>query len=147
MPKGPQGQKRRRDVVSNAVKVMRIATGEEEEVFYALHYHKRLHDGIGKSELVGAFTTFPYKNLATIDSNKFLQVLLESGYLHLPAQDGRYRRANCPANTERGRSSVVEHHVANVRVVSSNLIARSKPRKTCWPYRAGHKGLPLHRRC
>ena len=33
MPKGPQGQKRPRDVVSNAVKVMRIATGEEEEEF------------------------------------------------------------------------------------------------------------------
>ena len=31
MPKGPHGQKRPRDVVSNAVKVMRIATGEEEE--------------------------------------------------------------------------------------------------------------------
>ena len=33
MPKGPQGQKRPRDVVSNAVKVMRIATGEEEDEF------------------------------------------------------------------------------------------------------------------
>ena len=33
MPKGPQGQKRPRDVVSNAVKVMRIATGEEVEEF------------------------------------------------------------------------------------------------------------------
>ena len=33
MPKGPQGQKRPRDVVSNAVKVMRIATGEEEEEY------------------------------------------------------------------------------------------------------------------
>ena len=33
MPKGPQGQKRPRDVVSNAVKVMRIATGEEEDGF------------------------------------------------------------------------------------------------------------------
>ena len=33
MPKGPQGEKRPRDVVSNAVKVMRIATGEEEEEF------------------------------------------------------------------------------------------------------------------
>ena len=33
MPKGPQGQKRPRDVVSNAVRVMRIATGEEEEEF------------------------------------------------------------------------------------------------------------------
>ena len=31
MPKGPKGQRRPADVVSNAVKVMRIATGEEEE--------------------------------------------------------------------------------------------------------------------
>jgi hypothetical protein len=28
---GPQGQRRTADVISNAVKVMRIATGEEEE--------------------------------------------------------------------------------------------------------------------
>ncbi len=33
MPKGPKGQKRPADVVSNAVKVMRIATGEDEEEF------------------------------------------------------------------------------------------------------------------
>ncbi|NJO32438.1 MAG: RNA-binding protein [Rhodospirillales bacterium] len=31
MPKGPKGEKRPVDVVANAVKVMRIATGEEEE--------------------------------------------------------------------------------------------------------------------
>ena len=31
MPKGPQGQKRPADVIGNAVHVMRIATGEEEE--------------------------------------------------------------------------------------------------------------------
>ncbi|MCZ8149504.1 MAG: hypothetical protein O9325_16855 [Roseomonas sp.] len=31
MPKGPKGQKRPADVVANAVKVMRIATGEEAE--------------------------------------------------------------------------------------------------------------------
>jgi 2-keto-3-deoxy-6-phosphogluconate aldolase len=31
MPKGPQGQKRPADVISNAVHVMRIATGEIEE--------------------------------------------------------------------------------------------------------------------
>ena len=31
MPKGPQGQKRPADVIGNAIKVMRIATGEEEE--------------------------------------------------------------------------------------------------------------------
>ena len=33
MPKGPKGQKRPADVVSNAVKVMKIATGEDEEEF------------------------------------------------------------------------------------------------------------------
>ena len=33
MPKGPLGQKRPADVVGNAVKVMRIATGEDEEEF------------------------------------------------------------------------------------------------------------------
>jgi hypothetical protein len=31
MPKGPQGQRRPADVIGNAVHVMRIATGEEEE--------------------------------------------------------------------------------------------------------------------
>ena len=31
MPKGPKGQKRPADVIANAVKVMRIATGEEDE--------------------------------------------------------------------------------------------------------------------
>ena len=32
MPKGPQGQKRPADVIRNIVQVMRIATGQEEEV-------------------------------------------------------------------------------------------------------------------
>ena len=31
MPRGPKGQKRPPDVIGNAVKVMRIATGEEED--------------------------------------------------------------------------------------------------------------------
>ena len=31
MPKGPKGEKRPADVIGNAVKVMRIATGEIEE--------------------------------------------------------------------------------------------------------------------
>lgn len=31
MPKGPKGQKRPADVIGNAVKVMKIATGEEQE--------------------------------------------------------------------------------------------------------------------
>jgi hypothetical protein len=33
MPKGPKGQKRPADVIGNAVKVMKIATGEAEEDF------------------------------------------------------------------------------------------------------------------
>jgi len=35
MPKGPKGQKRPADVIGNAVKVMRILTGEEKEDFPA----------------------------------------------------------------------------------------------------------------
>ena len=31
MPKGPRGEKRPADVIGNAVRVMRIATGEETE--------------------------------------------------------------------------------------------------------------------
>lgn len=31
MPRGPKGEKRPADVISNAVKVMRIATGEEND--------------------------------------------------------------------------------------------------------------------
>ncbi len=31
MPKGPKGEKRPADVVSNAVRIARIATGEEDE--------------------------------------------------------------------------------------------------------------------
>jgi hypothetical protein len=33
MPRGPKGEKRPADVIGNAVKVMRIATGEESEDF------------------------------------------------------------------------------------------------------------------
>jgi len=35
MPKGPKGEKRPADVIGNAVKVMRIATGEEDDVVTA----------------------------------------------------------------------------------------------------------------
>ncbi|RYY85155.1 MAG: RNA-binding protein [Chitinophagaceae bacterium] len=35
MPKGPKGEKRPADVVSNAIKVARIATGEEDEAMPA----------------------------------------------------------------------------------------------------------------
>ena len=33
MPRGPKGERRPADVISNAAKVMRIATGEEPEDF------------------------------------------------------------------------------------------------------------------
>lgn len=33
MPRGPKGEKRPADVIANAVKVMKIATGEEEEEY------------------------------------------------------------------------------------------------------------------
>lgn len=33
MPKGPKGQKRPADVIGNAIKIARIATGEEDEEF------------------------------------------------------------------------------------------------------------------
>lgn len=33
MPRGPKGQKRPADVIANAIKVARIATGEEQEEF------------------------------------------------------------------------------------------------------------------
>ncbi len=33
MPRGPRGEKRPADMIGNAVKVMRIATGDEEEEF------------------------------------------------------------------------------------------------------------------
>lgn len=33
MPKGPKGQKRPADTVGNAIKVARLATGEDEEEF------------------------------------------------------------------------------------------------------------------
>ena len=32
MPKGPKGEKRPADVIGNAIKVARLATGEDEEV-------------------------------------------------------------------------------------------------------------------
>ena len=31
MPRGPKGEKRPADVIGNAVRIMRIATGEEED--------------------------------------------------------------------------------------------------------------------
>jgi len=48
MPKGPQGQKRPADVIGNAVKVIRIATGEEEETREA--HARRGHGALGRAK-------------------------------------------------------------------------------------------------
>jgi hypothetical protein len=37
MPKGPKGRKRPADVIANAIKVARVATGEEPEDYGADH--------------------------------------------------------------------------------------------------------------
>jgi hypothetical protein len=37
MPRGPKGEKRPADVIGNAVHVMRIATGEEEDTVTTEH--------------------------------------------------------------------------------------------------------------
>ena len=43
MPKGPQGQKRPADVISNAVKIAKIATGEVEDT--ELEYPEKAKGG------------------------------------------------------------------------------------------------------
>ncbi|WP_246687458.1 hypothetical protein [Mesorhizobium sp. B3-1-7] len=40
MPTGPKGQKRPADVIGNAVRVMRIATGEEADIVRRGPYKK-----------------------------------------------------------------------------------------------------------
>ena len=45
MPRGPKGERRPADVIGNAVKVMRIATGEEEEVLAADRREERARKG------------------------------------------------------------------------------------------------------
>jgi hypothetical protein len=40
MPKGPQGQKRKADVIGNAVLAMKIATGEAKDVASDAASHK-----------------------------------------------------------------------------------------------------------
>lgn len=40
MPTGPKGEKRPADVIGNAVKVMRIATGEETEIPSSVRGHE-----------------------------------------------------------------------------------------------------------
>jgi hypothetical protein len=53
MPKGPQGQKHPADVIGNAAKVMRIATGEEEETLLARRAAAEMGSKGGGDRLVG----------------------------------------------------------------------------------------------
>ena len=46
MPKGPKGEKRPADVIGNAVRVMRIATGGRVS-HYAGRREEQSHSGIG----------------------------------------------------------------------------------------------------
>lgn len=48
MPTGPKGQKRPADVVSNAVRIARIATGEEPEDFPADDGKDKAAQALGK---------------------------------------------------------------------------------------------------
>ena len=45
MPTGPKGERRPADVIGNAVKVMRIAIGEEEEILQADRLKARAKKG------------------------------------------------------------------------------------------------------
>jgi hypothetical protein len=62
MPKGPQGQKRKGDVIGNAVLVMKIATGEEPETGRNPH-SKKLENHV---HMVALYTT--WYNFARINS-------------------------------------------------------------------------------
>jgi hypothetical protein len=48
MPKGPKGQKRPADVIGNAIKVARIATGEEADDFPADDGKDKAAQSLGK---------------------------------------------------------------------------------------------------
>ncbi len=54
----------------------------------------------------------------------FLHSLSQDHFFLAPAKRLRINSASCNLLHLCGCSSVVEHHVANVRVVSSNLITR-----------------------
>jgi hypothetical protein len=49
MPKGPRGEKRPADAIGNAVKVMWIATGEEEETLPERSAAAELGSKVGKA--------------------------------------------------------------------------------------------------
>ena len=60
MPRGPRGEKRPADVIGNAVKVMRIATGEAGARKFGV-FHMRRH---GYASLLGS--TAPIASLASV---------------------------------------------------------------------------------
>jgi hypothetical protein len=50
MPTGPKGEKRPADVIGNAVKVMRIATGEEEDMVSERNPHAAALGKLGRDK-------------------------------------------------------------------------------------------------
>ena len=68
MPKGPKGEKRPADVIGNAVKVMRIATGEDVE---NLIDHKRKNDDVSIASLGGQARA---KSLSKEDRSRIAKV-------------------------------------------------------------------------
>ena len=58
MPRGPKGERRPADVIGNAVKVMRIATGEEEDTARdpatELHRKGGLKGGAGRAKALSS---------------------------------------------------------------------------------------------
>jgi hypothetical protein len=60
MPRGPKGEKRPADVIGNAVKVMRIATGEEVETAEEKNPHAVALGKLG-GKMVGKFVLRNYR--------------------------------------------------------------------------------------
>ena len=54
MPKGPQGQKRPADVIGNAIRVAKIATGEESESLSSSKVEGRTKGGKSRAESLSA---------------------------------------------------------------------------------------------
>jgi len=67
MPKGPKGRKRPADVIGNAVKVMQILTGEEQEDFGADDGKDKAAQSLGRrggKARVAALSTARRKEIA-----------------------------------------------------------------------------------
>jgi hypothetical protein len=70
MPRGPKGEKRPADVIGNAVKVMRILTGEETETIPADDGKDLAAKALGKKEVTGLRVTVTVTLHLTIDPTR-----------------------------------------------------------------------------